>query len=71
MGFLPVSQRLHISVSALPEREIKTGVLKMLPLYWCILKDGVTLLMALFFFSFFFFNTVREALMLRKYFGLI
>lgn len=30
MGFLPVSQRLHISVSALPEREIKTGVVSVL-----------------------------------------
>lgn len=69
MGFLPVSRRLHISVSALPEREIKPGELSMLLVYstQCILIELVTLLMALL-------NTmesVQGAQMLRKYLGFI
>lgn len=69
MGFLPVSRRLHISASALPEREIKTwrseravGIL-----HQCILIELVTLLMALLNTT----ESVQGAQMLRKYFGLI
>lgn len=47
MGFLPVSQCLHISVSALPDREIKTRETVAAILFQCVLKAAVTLLMAL------------------------
>lgn len=68
MGFLPVSQRFYISVSALSEQEINARSAKRAVgiLYQCILIELVTLLMTPL-------NTVENvqgAQTLSKYLGL-